>query len=34
MKKITNEQYYNARKMIRASKFKSRRHLLESIKEL
>jgi len=34
MKKITNDQYHNARKMIRASKFKSRKHLLESIKEL
>lgn len=34
MKKINNEQYTNIRKMIRASKFKSRRHLLESLKEI
>jgi ribosomal protein L19E len=34
MKKITHEQYVNIRKMIRASKFKSRRHLLESLKEI
>ncbi len=34
MKKITNEQYHEIRKMIRASKFKSRRHLLESLKEI
>lgn len=34
MKKITNEQYHNVRKMIKASKFKSRRHLLESLKEI
>lgn len=34
MKKINSEQYANIRKMIRASKFKSRRHLLESLKEI
>jgi large subunit ribosomal protein L19e len=34
MKKITNEQYHELRKMIRASKFKSRRHLMESLKEI
>lgn len=34
MKKITNEQYHEIRKMIRASKFKSRRHLMESLKEI
>jgi len=34
MKKITNEQYHEIRKMIRASKFKSRRHLLDSLKEI
>lgn len=34
MKKINNDQYVNIRKMIRASKFKSRRHLLDSLKEI
>jgi len=34
MKKMSNEQYANIRKMIKASKFKSRRHLLESLKEI
>ena len=34
MKKINGEQYANIRKMIRASRFKSRRHLLESLKEI
>jgi large subunit ribosomal protein L19e len=34
MKKINSDQYSNIRKMIRASKFKSRRHLLESLKDI
>jgi large subunit ribosomal protein L19e len=34
MKKITSEQHANVRRMIRASKFKSRRHLLDSLKEI
>lgn len=34
MKKINRDQYINIRKMIRASKFKSRRHLLDSLKEI
>ena len=34
MKKIDTEQYHGIRRMIRASKFKSRRHLLESLKEI
>lgn len=34
MKKINNEQYHGIRRMIKASKFKSRRHLLESLKEI
>lgn len=34
MNKIDKKKYQNIRRMIRASKFKSRRHLLESIKEL
>jgi large subunit ribosomal protein L19e len=34
MKKITNEQYRKIRTMIKASRFKSRRHLIESLKEL
>lgn len=34
MKKIDNEQYHGIRKMIKASKFKSRRHLLDSLKEI
>ena len=34
MKKINKDQYRNARKMIRASRFKSRRHLMESLNEI
>ena len=34
MKKINKDQYQNARKMIRASRFKSRRHLMESLHEI
>jgi large subunit ribosomal protein L19e len=34
MKKIDTEQYHGIRRMIRASKFKSRRHLLDSLKEI
>lgn len=34
MKKITKDDYYNFRRMIKASRFKSRRHLLEHTKEM
>lgn len=34
MKKINKEQYRNVRKMIKASRFKSRRHLMESLHEI
>jgi large subunit ribosomal protein L19e len=34
MKKINNEQYRKIRTMIKASRFKSRRHLIESLKEI
>jgi large subunit ribosomal protein L19e len=34
MKRISNEQYRKIRTMIKASRFKSRRHLLESHKEI
>lgn len=33
MKKINKEQYFALRRMTRASKFKSRRHLLDHVKE-
>jgi len=34
MDKINKEQYFNIRRMIKASRFKSRRHLMESLKEI
>jgi large subunit ribosomal protein L19e len=34
MKKITKDDYYDFRRMIKASRFKSRRHLLEHTKEI
>jgi large subunit ribosomal protein L19e len=34
MKKINKDQYRNIRKMVRASRFKSRRHLMESLHEI
>ncbi len=34
MKQINNDQYKDFRKMIRASRFKSRRHLLEHVEEM
>jgi len=34
MKKITVEQYQGIRTMIKASRFKSRRHLIDSLKEI